>query len=288
MKTNIFLVLISLVFFHQIGFSQSYVVNGEFAASTVLPRDTSLENKVLLLEEVDYDLYTHYDMHLARISAIPPGANHTGYLSFHSRGVNTTTSIDYSVGWRILDNSSDEIQTFFMDSHPLGRRTENNCNNGTCTVDQLDGYSPDKHFALISFHFAFGNDGPGWPEAHHIDRIKISENDGELTVVYKDKNGDDDFWYSIEYTYLPDEMVNQTGTAQENFVVGRRLQLLNNGPLSGDAVIAGFDFDYTHKDHHIKEIRFDVSNDFFSIANYRDGNADDKYSWKIKWLELVD
>jgi hypothetical protein len=131
-------------------------------------------------------------------------------------------------------------------------------------------------FALVGFSLSYTVGD------HHIDKIGIYEKAGELTVVMNDKNNDDPFYYTINYAYLPGDLVQLTDR-----VSGRaRGQDFEETSL-GIPVLSGFLFDYSSKDHQLRRMAVEARNGSVQVA-YHDKNSDDKFSWSVDVAILKD
>lgn len=130
----------------------------------------------------------------------------------------------------------------------------------------------DPIFVIKGFNIFYHGDD------HHIDQFKIRESNGLLTVAFNDKNNDDTFWWQVEYAYLPrtafSEVSSRSGYARESI----RLDI-----ASGSAVIRGFDFNFTSKDHHIKEVGVVPRGNGFLDIFYGDKNGDDEFYYRVDY-----
>jgi hypothetical protein len=131
-------------------------------------------------------------------------------------------------------------------------------------------------FVLVGFYLFFtgGRD-------HHIDELGLFEEEGKLTVAFNDKNDDDVFVYVVDYA-----LVSRIG---QNVHVGE-----DSGSAKGSAhvpvsrgakVIRGFHFDFTEKDHHIREIGVLTGNENLEVY-YGDENGDDRFRWRVLWADI--
>lgn len=141
-------------------------------------------------------------------------------------------------------------------------------------------------FVLISFSFYFfGND-------HHIDEIGVLENDGRLTAYYNDKNNDDLFRWEVEYAWVPNNAVLQTGRESGTRARGADSRNTFGNTVEGTRVIRGFKFNFepyftSGKDHHIKEIGVLLKSLSGNLeVYYSDKNGDDGFDWDVDWAIL--
>ena len=117
---------------------------------------------------------------------------------------------------------------------------------------------------------------------HHIDQIKIQENNnGQVTVALNDKNDDDRFLVDLHYAYIPRSrflVVDEwSGTSKG----GHKMAI-----AGGTAVIRGFDFDFKSEDHHIKDIGVVLNGSGRLEVYYADKNQDDLFNWKVQYAIL--
>lgn len=162
---------------------------------------------------------------------------------------------------------------------------------GSCRLP-LDRPSRDHVFVIIGFSFFFPGDD------HHLRRIGLWEENGEVHAHYADENGDDLFKFELEYVYLPPAMVAKTGHESGNGVLGGERRPIDVCPAPGPVVIRGFDFEFhsyscylvlTCQDQHIREIGVLTPGHNLEVY-YSDRNPDssgDKFNWGVDWAALA-
>ena len=163
-------------------------------------------------------------------------------------------------------------------------RTSDFCKN-TCS-QWLNRPSRDHVFVITGFTFFF----PG--KDHRLTRIAIWEENGQLTVHYKDRNGDDLFRYDLEYVYLPREMIPITGHVSGVEARGEASATLDLGPVrTGPTVLRGFDLvflpdldfgmDY---DQEVREIGIRTPENRIEV--FFSNNDRDRFDWGVDWGAL--
>jgi len=131
---------------------------------------------------------------------------------------------------------------------------------------------PGSVFVLIGFQLFFTGS-----RDHHVDEIAVFEEEGKLIVMLNDKNDDDVFGYSIDYTWISPRVIIRTGEHSGFDRGGARVAL-----PPGRKVIRGFHFNFDKKDHHLREIGALTSNQNLEVY-YADKNGDDLFQWKVRW-----
>ena len=128
-------------------------------------------------------------------------------------------------------------------------------------------------FVLVGFqlYFTGGRD-------HHIDKIAIFEEDGNLTVRLNDRHNDDDddspvFAYLVDYAWVSRHSQN-VHLAKES------------GSARGLKVIRGFEFDFVSGDHHLREVGVLMNNENLEVY-YGDKNGDDLFEWTVHWAKIT-
>jgi len=120
---------------------------------------------------------------------------------------------------------------------PVGvrRRIADYCTD-TCRLP-LVRPARDSVFVIVGFSFFY----PG--ADHHIQRIGLWEEDGEVVVHFRDETGDDQFRFELEYVYLPPSMVPKRGNVSGVNASGSAVAHVDLGPVAtGPTVLRGFDF----------------------------------------------
>jgi hypothetical protein len=198
----------------------------------------------------------------------------------------------------LQDNSRDD-QIFYKVEHtavPDGvhrRKTFDFCRR-TCRLP-LDRPSRDHVFVIVGFSFFFPADD------HHLRRVGLWEQDGEVHVHFADEDAgdsDDVFRFELEYVYLPPAMVAKTGHESGDGVRGGERRAIDVCPAPGPIVIRGFDFEFqpytcylfwTCQDQHIREIGVLTPGNNIEVY-YADKNPDsagDKFNWGVDWAALA-
>ena len=129
---------------------------------------------------------------------------------------------------------------------------------------------------------------------HHLNRIKVvmrtNPNTGNpyLEVCYADKNFDDGYSFDVGYAMVPKSYTYGSGA----YSTGRQFDYGGYdykyiGSVSGyRPALVGFEFDFTSSDHHIDQIRVDLSASGYASVNYQDHNYDDDFYWQV-WHAFV-
>jgi hypothetical protein len=132
---------------------------------------------------------------------------------------------------------------------------------------------------LKSFFFNFGSG-----EDHHIQHVSVyPETNGKITLAFEDNDGNDEFFYNIEYeaTAAPGTAIGSTsdvcrGTCPPKAISGP-------SPASDYVfVLRGFRIYYTGDDHHIDEVALYESNGQLNVR-FNDKNNDDFFTWYARW-----
>jgi hypothetical protein len=129
----------------------------------------------------------------------------------------------------------------------------------------------------------------GWQDGdHHVQRIAIVENLGELTVALEGGGSAFPFVSSqvfeveVDYAYLPRDMVRRRWESRGESSGEFAEELI----MRGTSVLAGFDLRFTNKDHHIRELGVWTPDDGRIQVFYSDQNADDPFVWSVQWVVL--
>ena len=225
------------------------------------------------------------DNHLHIISITPGLPSGMMRLDFSDKDANNLPIIDF-----------DDDDYFFNITHfdindsrvqQVTRGLDICSEQGKCTV-QLDppaGTFFDFVFVLIGFQLQFRADID-----HHIREVGILEDNGLLTVSFRDKHfdpSDDTILWSVQYAWVPRNQFSDigelTGTRDKNEVPGVI-------PV-GRAVLRGFRFEYkdyftSGDDHHLKKIGVLPTTGGTVLMSYRDQNGDDGFDWQYRWAIL--
>jgi hypothetical protein len=150
---------------------------------------------------------------------------------------------------------------------------------GTCTV-QLEKPAGDFLFVLIGFQLSFRA-----PYDHHLKEVAILENNGALTISFKDVHFDpaeDTILWSLQYAYVPRDLFSDVGELSGS---GAHDRVLGQMP-AGQAVLRGFRFNFTNGDHHIQQISVRPNASGTAFLTYRDVNGDDPFDFEYRWAIL--
>lgn len=144
----------------------------------------------------------------------------------------------------------------------------NSCDGGEC-VSLTERPPGDYVFVISGFTFSYlGFD-------HHIDRVMVWENQGQLRVRFADKNNDDKYQYSVQYVWVPRSKVSQVVARSGS---GKREALA--AIPRGKAVISGFSFDFANDDHHIRNFGLSAIDGNLKVG-FGDKNGDDLFRYNV-------
>src|SRR5688572_19159835 len=190
----------------------------------------------------------------------------------------------------LQDKESDD-EYFYRVSHasvPEGvfrHRTFDFCRK-TCR-QWLNRPARDSVFVITAFQFFF----PGTD--HHLKRVGLWEENGELVVHFADQHGDDLFRYDLEYVYLPPSMIPIRGHASGVEARGAVSTEIDLGPLAtGPTVLRGFDLVVRPElqigiveDQEIEEIGVRTPGNRIEVY-YSNSDADHRFDWGVDWGAL--
>lgn len=233
------------------------------ARGFITPAIGLTQNGAPLLQSF-YFRYTKADHHIAAIEVVPnvPAINEAS-LAFSDK--NRDDPYFYNV-------------TFAPYFGEIFRRTEGreHCLNGHCTFPlQAPPNRADYVFVLRGFYIYYVGDD------HHIDQIKVEENDGLATVAFNDKNDDDRFRVDLHYAYIPKSRFASIGEQSGTAKGGERRTI-----PAGTAVIRGFNLDFRHKDRHIRDVGVMLNGSGALEVYYGDKTPDDSFDWKVRYAVL--
>ncbi len=137
--------------------------------------------------------------------------------------------------------------------------------------------SPDHVFVLRGFKLSVsGGD-------RHLERLAVFEADGILTVALEQDGSPNDFWFQVDYTYLPPAALRDVGE-----LWGLTYEGVDQKSIpAGESVVRGFDFRFTNGDHHVREIGVQTPDDGRVEVFFNDKNSDDPFVWSVRWATLV-
>lgn len=140
---------------------------------------------------------------------------------------------------------------------------------------------PDRQnyvFVLRGFYIYYLGDD------HHIEQIKIEENNGLVTVALNDDDDDDRFRVDLHYAYIPRSRFlipdgEWSGTSKGSH--GMAIP-------GGTAVIRGFDFDIkgSRIDRHIRDIGVVLSKVGRLEVYFGDKEPTEQFDWKVQYAIL--
>ena len=215
-----------------------------------------------LLQAFDFS-FTDKDHHLQRIKVIPDTKRKKVRVEF--RDDNGDDLFNWSASFFEINDPRIHLGTISREARSNGFR-----------VHKLQKPAGNFVFVLTGFSLSYTVGD------HHIDKIGVFEEAGDLHVVMNDKNNDDAFFYTINYAYVPGDLVELTdrvsGSAKGQD--GAEIAL-------GTPVLSGFLFNYSNKDHHIRRISVESRSGNIQVA-YHDKNSDDKFSWIVDVSILKD
>lgn len=152
--------------------------------------------------------------------------------------------------------------------------------NGDEAVIPIDFFSDEVVFVLRGFRLSF-RETASINQDRHIDMVSIYERNGDLHVRMKDKNGDDWFQYSIDYS-----LINRESIVAQGLVSGTSAKGAAAGnSMNGMSVISGFHVDFQSKDHHLRDIGVMAKDGTIEVF-FEDKNGDDKFDWFVKYAIL--
>ncbi len=146
---------------------------------------------------------------------------------------------------------------------------------GTCTYPITS--PPDRAnyvFVIRGFYFYYRAGD------HHIDELRITEQDGRVTYALNDRNDDDLFRVDLSYAYIPRNYFSIISSRSGSARGAMRAAIEPGAP-----VIRGFRFDFqpSNTDHHIQEIGvYMVGNGQLDVY-YGDWNKDDLFTWSVDY-----
>jgi len=234
-----------------------------------------------------YFRYTHKDHHIQAIgidpaSPLPPPSPQ---ISAVPAGQINLTFMD--------KNRDDEY--FYEVSHAttnfagIERHKIMDFCRGTICKARLPRPSPQHVFVIIGFGFFF----PGGD--HHIKRIGLWEDAGELNAHFEDQWADDLYRYELEYAYLPPAAVALVGKTDFRDARGGASATIDLGlrPV-GPTVLRGFDVLfgttglYVATDNHLREFGIKTPGNKIEVY-YSDKNPnsrEDRFIWRVEWAAL--
>ncbi|ATG51455.1 hypothetical protein CFK38_07870 [Brachybacterium vulturis] len=191
-----------------------------------------------------------------------------------------------AVSLRDRDPDSGSDWYFYRAAHallPRGSRFQMRDLGAVGTVERRiprDRLSPfPRLYALTGFtlYFTGGRD-------HHIDQLGVQISGDVLTVTFNDRNDDDVFGYLVDFVSIPQAGMNiATGSSSGVAKGADRTDL--DAPPRAEFGITGFHFDYTTKDHHIRDVGV-LRNGPYLDVYFGDRNGDDRFTWSVNWVHV--
>lgn len=235
---------------------------------------------VPLLSRFAFDL-ADGDNHLQQILIDPVLASGKMRLGFHDHDANNFPVVDddddYFFNITHFDITDSRVQV-------LTRTLDICTENGKCTV-QLNKPPGDVVFVLVGFQLSFRA-----PFDHHIREVGVLEDNGLLTVSFRDKEFDpseDSFLFSVKFAWVPRDRFSDVGELSET----RSKDEVSRAIPVGRAVLRGFRFEFKNyftsgDDHHLKKIGVLPNTAGTALISYRDTNGDDGFDWQYRWAIL--
>jgi hypothetical protein len=229
-------------------------------AKGLTSRQISLTQNGAPLLQSFYTRFTNTDHHFAGLEVMPnaPAANQASILYTDKNGDD-----EYFYNITFAPYFGDIFRRFSTEF----------CRQNTCTYPVET--PPDREnyvFVLRGFYISFrGGD-------HHIDQVKISEQNGRVTYALNDKNDDDPFRVDLSYAYIPRSQISAVASRSGNAKGGQRMSI-----EAGTPVIRGFNFDFRSSDHHIQDIGIVMNGNAQMEVYYGDKNKDDPFDWSVDY-----
>lgn len=179
------------------------------------------------------------------------------------------------------DHNGDDDYFYNIVSQPyygsiFQRSTERIACAGQCTIPIARPGDPQNWtFVIRGFYLYFAGDD------HHIDRVSITESNGNVTAAFNDKNDDDTFWWELDYAYVPTSRLTEVSTRSGSAAGGARSSI-----GLGLALLRGFTFDFSSEDHHIRDVGVWMPGNGTLDVYYGDKNGDDTFSWSVRYAIL--
>lgn len=234
-------------------------------AKGFIKRPLALTSNGAPLLQSFYFRFTHDDHHFGAIEIVPgsPAANQA------------------SIGY-VDKNHDDEYFhniTFAPYFGDIYRRSEGreHCIK-ECTYPLQAPADRQNHvFVLRGFYIYYlGGD-------HHIDQLRIEENNGLVTVALNDDNDDDRFRVDLHYAYIPRSRFlipdgEWSGTSKGSH--GMAIP-------GGTAVIRGFNLDFKGNiDRHIRDVGVVLNGAGRMEVYFGDKKPTEPFDWKVRYAIL--
>lgn len=115
---------------------------------------------------------------------------------------------------------------------------------------------------------------------HHIRRIQIRPVGQQLDVSFRDKNGDDEFFYNVGHLGVSGSGVRNREKSGFSRGGTEVIPLTDKPDPDSVFVLRGFDIQYTSKDHHL-DMLWVYENNGRLIVGFNDKNNDDDFEYKV-------
>jgi hypothetical protein len=227
-----------------------------------------------------FDLqYTSEDHHIRTIGVLP---NSSGALDIRFDDRNGDDGMSYAVNLT-------KVQLAGVVSPPTLTGT---CDGGTCTFPLQAPPNDTYVFFLRGFRLTFLPEDVGFPFPgncnifdgcdHHVSVIAIEPGSDDISVTYRDTNGDDLYSVAIAYSYVPRSLLQRfvivNGTVDDG-------SEHNDVDTSGAVAIRGFRIGYVPlsngvlPDHHIKRFRYRITSTGIDVSFH---DKDPSTTWRYQ------
>jgi hypothetical protein len=177
------------------------------------------------------------------------------------------------------------------------------CSGGTCIFPLQAPPNDDYVFFLRGFRFNFLIEDVGYPFPgncnafvgcdHHVSIVGIQPGDGNVTVTYKDQNGDDDYAVHVAYSYVPRSLVQRLVTVSGTVDAGAGTEH-TDFDTSGILAIRGFRIGYvpvsiggtaTLPDNHILRFGYRLTGTGVDVA-FHDNGPSTKWEYQLDFARF--
>ncbi len=178
------------------------------------------------------------------------------------------------------------------------------CSGGTCTFPLEAAPNGDYIFFLRGFRLNFlaGDVRLPFPDNcdvfvgcdHHLSIVGIEPGDGDITVTYKDQNGDDDYAVAIAYSYVPRSLVQRRVIVSGTVDAGAGTDH-SDVDTSGIVAITGFRIGYvpvsiggrppTLPDNHVLRFGYLLTGNGVDVA-FHDNGPDTKWEYRLSFARF--
>jgi len=215
-------------------------------------------------------MFRNGDHHLKHFGVVP----HDG----------TGPSTDYLVQFSDLDGGdrySGTVRWADLWQQNLPRSVARGGCAGTCrlTIPRLARWQ--QVFVLSGFQLSFSEAGTD----RHVREIAIvpSPYDGFVDVTFTDDSGGRPFSVELRYLVLPYGLAVGENIRQGSVVGGGNSEV---AIPAGQAVLQGFRLRFSNSDHHLERFAVDLHDNRIR-THWRDGDANDPYTWWVSYATLA-